>query len=372
MMAGALLLFSFMQPEYFKMDAGVNNLFILGKCLSATYLLLQWRMLRKHAKILLVSAAFVTLPVVSTIINRGDLANIVINSGTTFFGMLASIWLLERWSEGLKAIFWIYFLCVVVNLVVMLVLPDGLYVQEFESGDLVRKYLLGYPDAGALFYLPAAIFSAVIARDGNKAYQKWHLLAVGIGVTSSIMSDSSASIVCLIALAAMMPFKRFGILEKYKYMPLVFVALLVVMKIQTLFDGIFQELFHKDAALSGRDEIWRLTTEMIMDNPLIGYGFSLAPKITLDTHMVVFHCHNLYLNIMYEGGVFAAMLFMAILWISHNRGFDGKGDDVGRYIASALSIFLLVFALDSNQQPVGLFVVIALAYQYGFRKACDA
>ncbi len=78
------------------------------------------------------------------------------------------------------------------------------------------------------------------------------------------------------------------------------------------------------ALLSGRDEVWAATTDLIGERPLAGYGFGTGDQL-LDAksfrHFAGFTPHNAYLQILLELGVLGTLLLLAPLAFGLRRVF---------------------------------------------------
>jgi len=74
---------------------------------------------------------------------------------------------------------------------------------------------------------------------------------------------------------------------------------------------------------NGRALIWSVVTEMIQQQPLFGYGYGSATFILpADPRLfnVAAHTHNLYLEVLFSGGIVALLLFIAALVVTFYDG----------------------------------------------------
>ena len=71
-------------------------------------------------------------------------------------------------------------------------------------------------------------------------------------------------------------------------------------------------LFSKSVSFSGRDRIWGLSLDWIAQSPLLGYG--IEDSVTSVEKIAQTHCHNIFLQLLYTGGVVSLILFAAALF----------------------------------------------------------
>ncbi len=84
-------------------------------------------------------------------------------------------------------------------------------------------------------------------------------------------------------------------------------------------------LFSKSISFSGRDRIWGLSLDWIAQSPLLGYG--IEDSVTSVEKIAQTHCHNIFLQLLYTGGIVSLVLFAAALFSCSNVGkhLMGKG-----------------------------------------------
>ncbi len=71
-------------------------------------------------------------------------------------------------------------------------------------------------------------------------------------------------------------------------------------------------LFSKSISFSGRDRIWGLSLDWIAQSPLLGYG--IEDSVTSVEKIAQTHCHNIFLQLLYTGGLVSLALFAAALF----------------------------------------------------------
>ncbi len=96
---------------------------------------------------------------------------------------------------------------------------------------------------------------------------------------------------------------------------------------------IVQDVFHKNATLSGRTTIWARAFRCIIQSPIWGYGCETAA--VTETKLGINHAHNIFLECLYRGGVIGLLLFAVMLIVLRKTA--------GPYLSNPLCKFLFVF-----------------------------
>lgn len=86
-----------------------------------------------------------------------------------------------------------------------------------------------------------------------------------------------------------------------------------------LFRGVLLEVMGRNAALSGRVEIWQAVWPFVMQKPWLGWGYEAfwrgwtgpSFQVSAAVHFLVFHAHNGYLDLWLQTGIVGLGLFAA-------------------------------------------------------------
>ena len=78
--------------------------------------------------------------------------------------------------------------------------------------------------------------------------------------------------------------------------------------------------FGKSASFSGRDKIWAKSLKLIAESPLIGYG--KEPELVVLRKIGQTHCHNIILELLYEGGIIGFVLFGIMIYLFRPKQKD--------------------------------------------------
>ncbi len=100
---------------------------------------------------------------------------------------------------------------------------------------------------------------------------------------------------------------------------------------------------------TGRTRIWAVVLELWSEQPLLGYG-SGAAKYILPKNPLLFtaaaHAHNLFLNILFSGGIIGLCLFVSGLGVAGWRA-------VKRADRQALALFIFFMAYGITEPTIG-------------------
>ena len=135
-------------------------------------------------------------------------------------------------------------------------------------------------------------------------------------------------------------------------------------------------LFHgQDTSVALRWAIWDSTMYMVKEYPVFGIGWNTYwleyPEYNYfiqSTHVLMYHAHNLYLNILAETGFLGLFFFLTILIGHAVKATRLKGDrlrQAAQYGVGALVIAVLVsgvtdFELYSHQVSVVFWQLLGL------------
>ncbi|HEY4601038.1 MAG TPA: O-antigen ligase family protein, partial [Cerasibacillus sp.] len=116
------------------------------------------------------------------------------------------------------------------------------------------------------------------------------------------------------------------------------------------------EILEKDLTLSGRITIWDEALQLISKSYVFGYGeIQSARYITVGTAQ--FNAHNIFLQILLQGGIIFLFLFIVIFIISLRNSRYCRVESIRYYLL--LAVFILFNMMVSE---VYSFVIIFLLF----------
>lgn len=260
-------------------------------------------------------------------------------------------------------------LFIIINLISMLLFPDGLY--STAAYDL--NWFLGYKNGIIRKSLPVLILLFVNALINNRNLNKkeWIILiATGVSIIMSV------SLNCYIGLLVFLVFAVLGYLgklPKWVKLPVIFILYSVVdfvwvnTNIVTQFEHLIS-LLGKHASASGRVAIWERTLELIKQSPVYGYGGiqSSMYRFSFD----ISHPHNLLLYYFMLGGIIAVFLFFLTLCIVNNQMKKNTSDMAMMKINDIfIASYSAYFVMGLSESLIGaVFFIPFLVVVYNMNK----
>lgn len=210
--------------------------------------------------------------------------------------------------------------------------------STMENPNVLGEYLL--------FVIPLSAF--LMLKSSFKSLEKWFWLGTLAASTLCMVLTQSRG--CWIGLfVAIIIFVTFYNGKLWGLLPLVFLALPFIIP-QTMIDRFLSVGNLEDSSTSYRVFIWLGTLLMLRDFWIGGIGMgegafrTVYPFYSYNS-IIAPHSHNLYLQIITEGGISALIIFVSVLCIYLKKiamifSHRGKNDYVG---VLALTFFCAVF-----------------------------
>ena len=128
------------------------------------------------------------------------------------------------------------------------------------------------------------------------------------------------------------------------FIVILFGIILTVIAISVIGGGLATSIgayFGKDGSFSGRDKIWEKSVKYIVSSPLIGYG--RESEYVVWTKLGQTHCHNIILELLYDGGIIGTILFGIIIYLFRPKQKNTFSTFV---FSSALLCYFIVATFD--------------------------
>ena len=267
--------------------------------------------------------AFITF--ISTVYNNGDIAKslwsnwILINS----LIMLVYIGFHRNYEETLLNIYIYMFAIAIMNAVAVYVFyPYGMW--QFWGVQDTAFYIVGNYNRGIEFTFPALLAGAVYLNNRRSrllGVSYVVLLLSSIWMAFKVKSHTQLAIYIILPLTYLLILlirKRFKKTDLSVWWVLSADIILSGLIILTKIQYIIQDLVGKtDVTFSGREIIWDSAIKYIKTSPIIGNGVEIIPVITEKLQSVAgIHCHNIYLEILYQSGIIGFVLYGIIVALS--------------------------------------------------------
>ncbi len=265
------------------------------------------------------------------------------------------------------------------NLVFVQAFPQyGIAKGGEWSGVLSTKNQLGYLTT---LGIPTLLITAMIGR-------RWRLVCLaGTALLAFllVMSQSTTALVATILLTVSLPILRIfraSSTLRGAAMLGIFGNGLVIAAVATNQIEVITGWAGKDPSLTGRTPIWEATLDIILERPLIGYGyqaafggyFSPAHEIWILNPWEPTDSHNALLQIWIEVGLIGVVLFLAVLARALSNGIRLTAIVPGAVGLWPITMFSLAIVTGISESGIQseefgwvMFVIAALAASYHLR-----
>lgn len=324
-----LCLFCFFTPEAIRFNQYLPNALDYINALKAVlYIVLLIRTFVKKNQIvkpLFLIICIEGLILISTIINGNKASeyftwlNTTINITGIF--ILFSIAISEKFFSAFFEYLYKYIKTVVIlNLIIALILPNGIGISSMDNmwGSTTDHiiHLMGFKNNWFLWLLPYSVLSELRVE----IFKRKRGLSPLISLSSAFYCESSTCILSLSLFYLVIYFKNFPIITsiekslgfgKIFLMVIVINIAIVILRIQDIFSFIIKDILHKELDFTQRTSIWDQALVYIIKSPFLGYGNGTNGKF-LNIAGYEIPAHNLFLDIILQGGFITFVLFLAL------------------------------------------------------------
>lgn len=366
------------RPGYINyLASGTTVRSLLSGLEVAVYLciFLRWINNRRMSLFTLLSVLLCGLLALSTFLNGGSIGEVV----RDYMGLIFMAMLMDAEAENKDALWQaiIFYLSVmiVIDCIVGLALPEGLYPNTYVYGDAVFQthkalFFAGQNTVG-LYIMYWMFFKA--EYDLNK-YEKLRPIFYIISVLSIItlfvmecLTSMLASIVMFVimALSPLISKIKPGIFNVYLLMgivALVNILFVVLDNIGSLSGYFITNVLGATTTFNGRTPAWRILLELLSNKPVLGNGYIREKDFRYIVAMPnVPHAHNYLLNIGTFGGLAAVIVLLIIIVLAlkyiRKKQFT--------YSGIALTAFMFAFMVAMIFEiPRGIFYWLIFAYAF--------
>lgn len=129
--------------------------------------------------------------------------------------------------------------------------------------------------------------------------------------------------------------------------------------IQDYFKYIIVDILHKGLDFTNRRWIWDRTIKYIIANPIFGYGLE-AGRI-MELKIGFNHIHNIFLEIIYKGGIIAIVIYYIMMFINGKRISVLRNSKYYNLLCLFLLLYLFICQFDYyNDIYVGFIIYIII------------
>lgn len=353
-----LMLLVLIKPACLYIYPTIENVVNVLRVLITLYLILK--LIRvKLSEPLLVVGFYCVAMLIPTIIYNGAL----IKAGNYIISALSAILLYIVYRKYIaniiKVVLFILEIYIFINLVLMLLYPDGMYIY-----DGYKSWLLGMKNGFSSYFL-CAICMRLVYNSINNETKKGLGMFIAILISSLIGGSSTLLVVlALFLLLFCLSYTRFRKYLNYKFLTIFYMVLffgIVILRFQNLFEFIIVDVLNKDLTFTNRTYIWDKAIRAFMNNKPFGVGIqsieNLSKYIVLEHSQV----HNQILDYALNGGILllsAAALLNVMLW----KSMKSKRNEAVCIIISITTFLLHITMLTESLYSFWMYIVFFLGF----------
>ena len=281
----------------------------------------------------------------------------------------------DRQKIFLRIVFWTLAILILWDAKTTLV-PKELWADDF-SNIVFRNYNNKLP-----FYLPAIMIGYLIWEESGHDKTAWKsraflLFYIGLQVLMVVTvvychAVTTTMILCVFLLYLWLCAGSRMMQKFYSASATLFSLLffyLEVWKAYSLgFIGRLTALVGKNATFSGRTPIWQVTSEFVRQKPLLGYGVmepAARKSLLLDVY-VSSYAHNMYLNTLFEAGIFGLMTKVAVMLLAVRRAWKVENIRIRSCLIGGFVSYLAAAQFEDYSETVFLTLIALMYYYRGF------
>lgn len=227
-------------------------------------------------------------------------------------------------------------------------------------------YFLTYDNDSIFYFLPIAALLLYYYYNFNKSALKVFILYIGFILYMFISKVAATALISMLLFTILVIYyiryetntnhnKKTKIKLDYKLS--IYIGILFsIFMLSIVGGGLATKIgsyFGKDGSFSGRDRIWAAAMKLIKDRPIVGYG--IEPLELVWNKLGQTHCHNIFLELLYTGGIIALIMFFLVVYMYRPK----KNNTFSSYIfAVAMLCYMIASGVDflyTNPIPMSLF-----------------
>lgn len=363
-----LCLLAYIRPEYLITLNNLNNVYNLYRILIAVVIFALYLSRKRHGKFILIWILFELWIVGITVIRGGDISYAV-KQAITVISLLALFELNSKnISKIFKSILFVLEIYIYINLISMIVFPEGLYV----TGNIIKtnlNWFLGFKNKHIIYYLPATGLLLILGKLEGFNFRKKMLFIVTI--FSAIISNSSTSLICMavISLIGFLPVirKHYKLFNMFTYIAISIVVFfaITIFRLQYIFTFIIVNILGKKLDLTYRTNLWDRALSAIAKHPIIGLGEQTNDvKHQFYNSSSIITAHNQILEYLYVGGIVLLILYILINLYIAKKTWKIRNNEAVQ-VTTAMYFALQIALIAEVYTDATIFMIYFCAYYIG-------
>lgn len=218
----------------------------------------------------------------------------------------------------------VLFFFLLINLITLVLFPQGLGVYGYNESSDNYYYFLGLRIAFTPFILTELLLSHIVDYLQEKNLSSFTKMSFVVGLLTFVIEKIATGLFAItIIYALMFMVRRKNIKLNMHVIYLIYAigfVLIVVYNIQyklPFFSYLLEDVMHKDLSFDNRTTIWASTIAAFFKQPLFGHGVTGGGGVLVEFkyRVATLSAHNQILNTLYEGGIVSFVFFMIMFGV---------------------------------------------------------
>lgn len=365
-----ILLFSFLEPEYFFSIPMIHIVFTIIRILSIILLIFVYINLKEISKFSLIFMSFyLLLSIITYLKTNGEYLGAFVNDSIPTIALILWLDILLRKDSmnNLRNLNIVYSSLIYINFLLLLINPDGYNTYYSPTGLLIREHFLGVYNQFGTVLFPGLVVNVLYSiKKYNKFTLKTYLLLFTI-LTTFLLVDSATSILGIILFLFYFffiykkPLMRAVSLKVLFSIYIVVFFIIVIFNYQHLFSFMIEKVLGRDLTFSTRIIIWDHAINMIKNSFIVGYGYFPGGQYISITSEIFKSAHNTILQILLQGGLLSLSVIILLLVIVTLRLDREKKDLSSNFIIYSIFTIAILMLMEVYPYQV-VFILLLLGY----------
>ena len=263
----------------------------------------------------------------------------------------------------------VLFFFLLINLITLILFPQGLGVYGYNESSDNYYYFLGLRIAFTPFILTELLLSHIVDYLQEKNLSSFTRMSFVVGLLTFVIEKIATGLFAItIIYALMFMVKRKNIKLNMHVVYLIYAMgfiLIVVYNIQyklPFFSYLLEDVMHKDLSFDNRTTIWASTIAAFLKQPLFGYGVTGGGGVLVEFkyRVATLSAHNQILNTLYEGGIVSFVFFVTMFGIVADKIKKCFSLKLNRLYSCFLIGYLMIMFTEVQTTKALLFITLSI------------
>lgn len=266
--------------------------------------------------------------------------------------------------NGLHCLYGYFSACVLINTLTFFLVPNGMW----NDAERHINYFLGDDNSGYSYYIVASILAMINCKYINKRVTVVSVIVWISGFIFAFGGHIGSGMICQAILSMLFLIYHFRWLrKKIKARYVLYVALggflLLVIFRSSIIEPIAAAV-GKSVTLTGRTIIWDNLLKSIKERWLLGFGIRSNEMFNSIINTIFGSAHNYILQIIFWGGISAAILFALMVFFACKVPKKDYQSDYCKFVIIGLIVVFVRLLVESGVSIHLYMLLTMLAYSH--------